>query len=56
MNRRSFLLAAAAALVLPYEPKRVYSFARPGLEKMTLAEFHAYLEEEMSIAVLGQQR
>jgi hypothetical protein len=28
MNRRGFF-AAATALVLPYEPQRVYSFAKP---------------------------
>ena len=40
MNRRSFLgalAAAAGAMILPYEPKRVYSFARelrvPGVEE-----------------------
>ena len=29
MNRRNFILGIGAAIILPYEPKRIYSFASP---------------------------
>lgn len=51
MNRRSFLAGVGSSLVLPYVPKRIYSFGGIGMPQIEWALLEEYNELLMARAV-----